>query len=130
MQEGPAGAPGLVDNLLCQDLIVLRIISVLVRNDLYGPLPAMPYPYDLIPFPYGTYGDGPDCRIKPRNIPSASQYPDNTLFCIDLRYFMTSFYIRYFLLISVSAGQLRKFCTNRNLRDRIIFADVPHLYAV
>src|SRR4030042_1952399 len=98
MQEGPAGAPGLVDNLLCQDLIVLRIISVLVRNDLYGPLPAMPYPYDLIPFPYGTYGDGPDCRIKPRHIPSASQYPDNTLFCIFYRHAQDiSFFINIYI---------------------------------
>ena len=79
MQKRAAGAARTMDDLFCQDLIVLTVIGMLIAHDADRAKPATTDADDLIALAQGANGDGSDRRIQPRHIPAAGQNTDYAL---------------------------------------------------
>src|SRR6266566_3620624 len=73
------GAPRTMDDLFCQELIVLTVIGMLIAQDADRAKPATADADDLIALAQGANGDGSDCGIQPRHIPAAGQNTDYAL---------------------------------------------------
>src|SRR5437868_14174310 len=79
MQKRAAGASRTMDDLFCQDLIVLTVIGMLIAHDADRAKPATTDADDMIALAQGANGDGSDRRIQPRHIPAAGQNTDYAL---------------------------------------------------
>ena len=82
MQEGAARAPGPVDYVFGQDLVIFAVICVFLTHDIHQSAPAAFQADHLVAFTNGTHGNSPDGWIQSRHIPPTGQDANDAGFLI------------------------------------------------
>ena len=79
VEEGPAGAPRAVDDLLAQLLDVGLVVGLPVRHQVHQSGPATPDPEHVVPLAERPDGDGADGRVEARYVTAAREDSDTAL---------------------------------------------------
>src|SRR5260370_19554974 len=86
VQEGAAGAPGAIHDVLGKALKVVGVVVLFVANEIDKPGPASPDTNHFIAFTERTKRDGTDRRVQAGNVSAAGEDTNNALLYINVRH--------------------------------------------
>src|SRR5271168_5155384 len=84
MEKSAAGACGALDDFLCENQKIIRIVVILLADHVDEAGPAMAEADDLIALMKRADSNAADCRIETRDVASACKNTDDAFFKVDV----------------------------------------------
>src|SRR5262245_25378241 len=94
MEKRPSGAAGAVHHIFGQHLVVVRIVVILVPDNINQASPAMPDSNDLIALAERAIRDAANRGVQSGDVSASGQNSDDALFCTDVSHVCATFSVK------------------------------------